>query len=1623
MVNSDYSPRLTNHFKIRLILSVFLFLSVTASSQNGRYKNHPALNAKDFLRAEQFAGTRADANGSMDTYGKILQKVRDSLRNVIEAERNSLSTSSSRNIYRHTQWYPLGPFVNEDTIIALQGQACSIWVDTTDFQTIYAGSNTGGLFATYDGGENWQPLTDNFLTTGVLAIDVDPIDKQHIYIGTGHWGFNRAWGEGVMESFDGGLTWSHTGLNPEVLSGGKLVHDLKLHQQHHDTLYAMVNGEFQSSTSIYRSMDKGVNWEQVFYRPQEELFDFVTTPRRPDVIFAVGSLFLRSNDAGTTWTDYTHRFKLAPNHKISRLTLSMNDSVPGFMLVFLESYDTVNPGNYDQRLYRSINDGRYFKEIGIDYQPFSGYWKMELQLSPTDPQEFYLGGVWFFKYRINGDTARYLEYYNHKYHKDVRDLLVYKKNGSDILIMANDGGITRSDDGAIKWRDITRNGFQATQYHNICTSDKGNMVYGGPQDGNICFYNYTNGKWTTETHMADAYDGMVDFNDPKYVYIVTIPPKQNRKNIFLLKSDDAGLSFNFRGVPDTTERGRNNIPVAMHPTDPKTMFAGLKNVWKSTDRAETWEKISSFNPFNTNKLQSIEVSPSDPDVICVSFENPSWGNDQIEKVMITTDGGDKWTDITPRGTYSLWYASVVDILIHPENPANIYLALDRTWEGRRIYVTQNGGRTWQNFSDGLPPIPVNALRYFKGAGYDILFAATDAGVYYRDAFMSRWEIFGEGLPITIISDIEINYQRKKLVAGTFGRGLWEADICLPLDETATLVSDTTDWLAGRNLLSDLILMPGSKLTMTGKIEVGEGRKITVMPGAHLVLNGATLTNNCLSLWEGIRVYGNPDYDSGLPQGRVSILFGSVIENAYTGIELTAMDENGNIDSLRGGGIVYAKRSLFRNNLRSVVMKPSKGVNPSKFILTEFTLKKQVWPGEKMQEFVNLNSNQGIEFISCIFRNDVPSSELQSPHRGTGIRAFNSSIKLYKIEADSVPFGVASKPLFYQLKTGIDAQVSTPGYAVFLDEITFKNNYTGAYLSGYSIVESARCSYELSSINAVPLQNKEIAGLYLDHCSIFNIHGNTFKGSSMPGFNNLNSGLVINNCGEFNNNVAGNNFTNLDYSVLAQNKNRDTNGSQGLRFYFNRFMNNQYDISVTTDSVKNINGIAYYQGSGGLLTGPAGNRFSNNKSHRTGDFHNEGLTLVYSQFRSSQANPKQQPMFFSNLLLSQSVNVVPGDSLYLPSWISADTFEFGNTLENWKNIRESAHNDFIQTIDGGRSADLVREIRHTSPAGVPELYKKLRQLDSKLSVAALRALLKLEYFHNTLLIDILVNNPVIFRDETVYPLILERVPEFPAYMLVRLSSGPFNFSLTELLEADDHNASAVCDAILSRVLNRLYLDNTLKAGNEISQLTESDNRLPLRVAQAFKYNTTGNKQSAIEKLDLLYKDYNDSTDYLNKLSALLDLNIQLQENVSDSLTQEQLNILTWLLDNYPTSIYANNLLKKYGYSDYSEPYILPSGNPPSPFFEMPVVDIKGSSLRIYPQPANDYFIVDYFFETGFEQGELEITNLMGQKIASYPVKTPYGQKLIEVNEYLPGVYLVRLISNNSVITFKKIMIMK
>lgn len=1610
--------------RICIILLLLMCSIPFTSAQQDAFMYSPAVNTKDYIRSQNFTGSRADINGSMGTWSGTIKKVIDSLRQAASHNAVSGTARNSPNYYLPVQWYPLGPSKTKDSVLAQLGLVSALWVDPANLQKIYAGSNTGGIFATTDGGQNWRPLSDNYATTGVLAIEVDRDDTNHIYIGTGHWGYYRAYGQGVMESFDAGLTWHQTSLNADVLVKNFIVHDLKQHAKNNDTLIAVTNTEFKENTMIYLSPDKGKSWQEVFHKTREELFDVVLTPGKPDNIFAVGSLLLRSRDGGKSWQDVTYRIPVDTNHKIGRMSLALTDSLPGYMLVFAETYDTTTPGIFRQKLYRSVNDGRDFKELGINYIPFANYWKMDLHISPGNPYDFYLGGVYFFKYHTDQDSARFYDYRNHRYHKDVRDLYVVKGEDDDILIMANDGGVSRSDNGSKTWYDITRNGFQATQFYNVTISENSNMMFGGPQDGNLCFYNYDTGEWTKDTHIGDAYDGAIDYLDSKYVYIVGYTPYPRFKNIFLLRSLNGGKLFSWIGVPDTTELGRNSIPLAMHPTNPKTLYVGLKNIWKTTNRGDTWHRISNFDPQNSHKIQALEVSPSNPDVICMSFEDPSWGNTTLEKVMITDDGGQNWRNITPYGSLSMAYVSAVDIAFHPKRPNEIYLALDRNWNDRRIYVTYDMGQSWNNFSQGLPNVPVNALRFFQGAGYDIMFAATDIGVFYRDAFMMEWQLFGEGLPLTIVTDIEINYKRKTLVAGTFGRGLWEAHICLPLQQEQTVINDTITWPEGANVLSDLVLMPGSMVTMTGRIEVGQGRTISVLPGAHLVLDGAELTNNCNGLWEGIKVYGYPDYSSQKPQGKITIRSESVIENAYTGISMLAMDSTLNVIPGLGGGIVDAYRAIFRNNLLAVNFLPAKGANPGHFVLSEFLLTNQPWPGKKMNEFVRIERTNNLEFSSCIFRNEIPVKELPFNDRGIGINAFNASFKVNKVLGDTSFLGIALKPTFYQLNKGIQAIAATPGHYFHVNTVTFKNNYTGAYVSGYDYLESTNCSYETSPMTYSEQTRKLVCGLYVDECPSYLIWDNTFKGPALFGIGNEMTGLVINNCGSDHNMISGNNLLNLQYGMLLQNTNRSTDGSSGARVLNNLFKNNNSDICITVDGTRSVNGIAALQGATAPLPfEPAGNQFSNNTIAPQSDLYNGGMPLIYSHYTDSEKGKRQTPQRYNNTWLIQSVFTIPGDSSHKPDYLKFSDNDIATSLNTWTNIAQSAQEEYLGTLDGGDSDKLIEQIRNTELGQSHDLYKELRKFDSKLSENALIAIVENNDIYNSYISKILANNPVIYRIDTLWALLSRREPPLTDYEMYGLKKGADQFSTIELLKSKADNAAAIAKIYSDLLIARSLSEQTESAAENLKYRLEQEGSLSSVYTLAFANYHKGNYAAAIELLDQAITGYPDSRSATDALIWMLEFEQRLFSNYCDTLTGEQQAMLDLITGINEMAPYARAFAQKHSRVSYEEPYILPGYAPMLPVHVLPVPEVKEDYLKVFPQPANDYFLIEYQLENALNQRSIELVDLTGKVLYHTELTSSRGQYYISTAHLKSGLYILRLMVHDSAMRQVKVLIIK
>jgi hypothetical protein len=162
--------------------------------------------AKIFARWDYFWGTRVDSSGELTTANNAVLQY---------AASNPTICQSGGN------WSQSGPsLLNKQS----SGIIISVYSPPGFPNTIYAGSNTGGLWKTTDSGQSWNCITDNLRlpALGINWIAGNPNNVNELYFGSGiSTGFYENYGIGLYKSTDAGQTWNPTGLAWSPSGGGE----------------------------------------------------------------------------------------------------------------------------------------------------------------------------------------------------------------------------------------------------------------------------------------------------------------------------------------------------------------------------------------------------------------------------------------------------------------------------------------------------------------------------------------------------------------------------------------------------------------------------------------------------------------------------------------------------------------------------------------------------------------------------------------------------------------------------------------------------------------------------------------------------------------------------------------------------------------------------------------------------------------------------------------------------------------------------------------------------------------------------------------------------------------------------------------------------------------------------------------------------------------------------------------------------------------------------------------------------------------------------------------------------------------------------------------------------------
>ncbi|OYT12273.1 MAG: hypothetical protein B6I19_10035, partial [Bacteroidetes bacterium 4572_114] len=229
------------------------------------------------------------------------------------------------------------------------------------------------------------------------------------------------------------------------------------------------------------------------------------------------------------------------------------------------------------------------------------------------------------------------------------------------------------------------------------------------------------------------------------------------------------------------ETGAWVTPFAIDPNTNTTIYVGMKNVWKSTNRGDSWTKISPWSTSTT--LRSLAVAPSNSDYIYAATQSSFYR---------TIDGGSNWSsDIS--GTLPTGSGSITYISINNNDPLTVWVSLGG-YNSYGVYESTNGGDTWTNISTGLPSLPLMCvIQNRQNTNQVELYAGTDVGVYVK-AGAADWTLFFDGLPNVVVTELDIYYDditpaNSSIRAATYGRGLWESDLFTATAPTCYFTAD------------------------------------------------------------------------------------------------------------------------------------------------------------------------------------------------------------------------------------------------------------------------------------------------------------------------------------------------------------------------------------------------------------------------------------------------------------------------------------------------------------------------------------------------------------------------------------------------------------------------------------------------------------------------------------------------------------------------------------------------------------------------------------------------------------------------------------------------------------------
>ena len=680
---------------------------------------------------------------------------------------------------------------------------------------LFVGAPNGGIWKSTDGGTTWSPKLDMVAGIGVTDIKTTPdatfanYTTKPIYVSTGDYDGGHVRSIGVLKSTDGGETYASTGLTFNLIQQAVLGDLIVI-----DATTVFVG----TTTGVSKTTDGGTTWTEAFSsgfsgvnlgRAARNGTEIMYTGVFAGIYYtsdytndsnwsAVVSAMEDNNKAAVTVDDNGDFYIQVENGQIKKFNKTTSEKFNKMISAFTD-VGSIPPGYNSQQGYNQAlivrNDmmisgefnGTHSTDNGASwYRSLNGYWS-----DPANPQ----GGTTSDGNYIHSDHHRLgkldgtyqfwsvndggLNYINYTSNTDQKPTIAYKSAKTIVtqhFSVAINPSVSGSDDYVVGNQD------------NDAFSKVDGIWYAvALGDGIESAINYT----TPSIRYATNQSGFISRSDAGF--------KNERNGDYSLVP--AGISFNHYMELDRTN------PTILYinsdnrsDSDGNTIPISDNGIYKVVDNstalvATNMDSGTPIHKFNTHG--SLILGLAD--------------NNIIRK--IPTDGSAA-SSIT--GAQSIGDVVIESIDFNASNTNVIYVSTQGYNAGKKVYKSTDGGANFTNITNNLPNVIINKILYKQGASSEILFVATNVGVYVTANGGTSWSKLGQGLPNVDVKDIEINYTANKLVAATFGRGLWSVNVA---DSTLGINQTVVEELLGFNVHPNPLKNGNLKISLKDSLNV------------------------------------------------------------------------------------------------------------------------------------------------------------------------------------------------------------------------------------------------------------------------------------------------------------------------------------------------------------------------------------------------------------------------------------------------------------------------------------------------------------------------------------------------------------------------------------------------------------------------------------------------------------------------------------------------------------------------------------------------------------------------------------------------------------------------------------